>query len=538
MASRYMGSGRLALWCLLTLLAWPLTSLARCPAPTEALHALKALQPSQAPAGDVSVQGVVTAALLGRGALNGFYLQQHVAARPAGLFVYLPQPRQAWQPLIQPGHRLSVRGRLERFKGSWQLSRVSAIELCGKERLPQPVPLSWPKDAARLEDTLVTLTASLTVTGNHQLGRYGSLALARKRLTSEPPEPLLMLDDGSYRAYPKPVPYLDEEGTRRVGSEVRALTGVLTRGFGEWRIHPTEAVRFAQANPRPGPPPASKGVRVAFVNMENYFVTRGGRGAATRREQTRQRQALVPALRALEADVMALAELENRPQAVRDLLERLNADQPPGRRYQALWPQPLGGDAIRVALLHRPTVRPLGEAWPDDAPVYERPPLAAVFEAAEGGEPFAVAVVHLKSKGGCPRAGDTDRGQGCWNRRRTAQAEALAAFLRERGRGRLLLVGDLNAEPGEDPLRVLERAGFTDVLARVEKNYTYVYRNVSERLDYVLASQRGEKAVTAAGVWHINADEPSLLSYDEQRPPGLAVYRSSDHDPVWVDLAR
>jgi predicted extracellular nuclease len=537
MATCCMRPGRAALWCLWALLVWPATGAARCPAATDTLHTLKALQPTQAPRTEVEVQGVVTASLLGRDALNGFYLQQKAAAAPVGVFVYLPQPRQAWQDLIQPGHRLHVRGRLERFKGNWQLGRVSAIESCGKSGLPSPAPLRWSDDAAALQDTLVTLAAPLTVTGNYELGRFGSLALADERLLAASDEPLLMLDDGSYRANPKPVPYLNAKGTRRVGSEVRALTGVLTRAFGEWRIHPTEPVRFADTNPRPGPPPAPKGVRVAFMNVENYFVTRGERGAGTAREQVRQRQALLPALQALEADVLALAELENRPQAVRDLLERLNAGQPAERHYRTLWPAPLGEDKIRVALFYRPSVRPLGEPWADKAPVHERPPLAAVFEGTDAEQRFAVAVAHLKSKGGCPEAGDIDRGQGCWNRRRAAQAEALGGFLRGLGTERVLLVGDLNAEPGEDPLRVLVRANLADVLAQqVEQNYTYVYRNVSERLDYAFASQA--LAITAAGVWHINADEPSLLSYDEQRPAGLAIYRSSDHDPIWVDLAR
>ena len=49
---------------------------------------------------------------------------------------------------------------------------------------------------------------------------------------------------------------------------------------------------------------------------------------------------------------------------------------------------------------------------------------------------------------------------------------------------------------------------------------------------------------TAASIWHINADEPSVLDYNtEYKTPGQVIslytpdeYRSSDHDPVIVDL--
>ena len=50
--------------------------------------------------------------------------------------------------------------------------------------------------------------------------------------------------------------------------------------------------------------------------------------------------------------------------------------------------------------------------------------------------------------------------------------------------------------------------------------------------------------VTDASIWHINSDEPSVLDYNtEYKSPGQVIslyaadeYRSSDHDPVIVDL--
>ena len=50
--------------------------------------------------------------------------------------------------------------------------------------------------------------------------------------------------------------------------------------------------------------------------------------------------------------------------------------------------------------------------------------------------------------------------------------------------------------------------------------------------------------VTDASTWHINADEPSVLDYNtEYKTAGQVIslhsadeHRSSDHDPVIVDL--
>jgi hypothetical protein len=46
--------------------------------------------------------------------------------------------------------------------------------------------------------------------------------------------------------------------------------------------------------------------------------------------------------------------------------------------------------------------------------------------------------------------------------------------------------------------------------------------------------------VTGATDWHINADEPPVIDYDEDfNPPGYYspnAYRASDHDPVIVGL--
>jgi hypothetical protein len=77
-----------------------------------------------------------------------------------------------------------------------------------------------------------------------------------------------------------------------------------------------------------------------------------------------------------------------------------------------------------------------------------------------------------------------------------------------------------------------------------------VFEGAHGLLDHALATPELVPRVSRAGVWSINADEPRLLGYDddvldpgelshELHPAGFYrrdAFRSSDHDPVVVDL--
>ncbi|APX92191.1 endonuclease [Halomonas sp. 1513] len=547
---------------LLGLLLTAAPAAASCPIASDTdLAAIKGQdQRPPLPAGrEVIAEGVVTGAFLGRDRLNGFYLQQVTAQDPVGLFVYMPAASADDAERIVPGTHVQLHARTGEHRGQVQLQRVERVDVCGRTPLPEPHALTWPLDEetlARLEGRLVTFPQTLIVTGNYELGRYGSLRLAHERLFRPTNAPdtdqtraVLMLDDGSYRAMPSPIPYLNDDGTRRVGSRVEGLTGVLTYAFDAHRLHPTREPRFTEANPRPGPldEPGER-LRVATFNVENYFTTLGQRGAANAAALERQRAKLGAAVAGLEADILALVEVENAPAALQDLVEQLS--ERTGVRYRAVGGSAdRGSDAIKVALLYRPDrVEAVSELYADDHPAHHRPPLAAFFRSREGGPAFGVATAHFKAKTGCPARGDIDRGQGCWNERRVAQAQAMSAFLERlaaaEGHSRLLLIGDLNAYGAEDPIRVLSDAGLVDLLARElppEHRYSYVFRGESGYLDHALASPELAAASAEVRPWQINADEPPFLGYDgpDNAAPHFRPdpFRSSDHDPIVVDLS-
>ncbi len=543
-------TGIVATLLLLWVVSSPVSVAADCP--PEELTELAELRMGGIPENRrVTVEGVVTAVFYGQDRLGGFFIQND-ATPPIGLFIYAPALA---DNAPRAGDRVQVSGRFDRFHGRPQINRVTDLKACSHHGLPTPYVLTLPADATQLsdlQDIKVRVPQPLTVTGNHQLGRYGSLRLSaegrlfRQGQRDDATEASnrarrIELDDGSYRANPDPIPYLDSRGTRRVGDEVMELTGILTHAFDAYRIHPTRAPDFRNTNPRPEPPPVTQGaLRVATLNVENYFLTLGSRGASSRTALQRQRAKLTATVHGLDADVISLTEVENGDRALDDLVAVLNRGIPVRQRYRAASHRQTGTDAIRNALLYRPDrVQLLGtDADPD--PVHSRPPLLAWFRPTGHGEPFGIVAVHFKAKVGCPTDGDIDQGQGCWNELRTDQSQRLLRWLnRVRDPGiPVIIAGDLNAYSAEDPIAALLAGGKLDLVSSrhpVVNHYTYVFNGESGQLDYLLAAPLLAARVIDAGIWNVNADEPRFLGFDG-RQPANGPWRSSDHDPVWADL--
>src|SRR5262249_62399079 len=99
----------------------------------------------------------------------------------------------------------------------------------------------------------------------------------------------LLIDDGSTVQNPTIIPYLTPQAVR-IGDTATGVTGILSFGFGNYRLEPTEPITFARTNPRPAAPdPVGGEIRVASFNTLNYFTTTrdhdpGARGADTATE--------------------------------------------------------------------------------------------------------------------------------------------------------------------------------------------------------------------------------------------------------------
>ena len=121
----------------------------------------------------------------------------------------------------------------------------------------------------------------------------------------------------------------------------------------------------------------------------------------------------------------------------------------------------------------------------------------------------------------------------------------------------ILVLGDMNSYAKEDPIQVFEKANYKVLLndkfvGQGEQAYSYVFGVSSNaegyggagNLDHAIADANLYSKVKKAFTWHINADEPTVLDYNEEYKTDAQkalffsedAYRSSDHDPVIVDL--
>ncbi|MDR8730875.1 ExeM/NucH family extracellular endonuclease [Burkholderia pseudomultivorans] len=549
--------------------------------------------PSPLAGQNVSIEAVVTADFGGTDGFGGFFVQQADPQRrnqpgvSEGLFVYAPKAR------AKAGDLVHVTGKVEEKYGQTQLTLSGAMAVCANGQSVTPATLTLPVDSpnafAAYEGMLVRLPQTLNVTDNYELGRYGSVLLSNGRLRTPtsvvPPAQAqtqidanarnrLILDDGSNKQNPATVPYpapeLSASNTLRTGYTVRGVEGVLEVRYGAWRIQPVPGAAVptfdARANPRTQAPARDPhaNLRVASFNVLNYFNGNGlgggfddpnNRGAKNYQEFVRQDAKIVSALKALDADVIGLMEIQNNGygelSAVRQLAAKL------GDSWRVVDPgtSRLGGDAIAVAMIYDSRkVEPVGRASTLAIDDKNRQPLAQSFRRIGGKQALTIAVNHLKSKN-CPDATNDDLdqgdGQGCWNPTRTRAAAKLADWLAGTptgvaGQG-VLLIGDFNSYTYEDPIRLLESRGYRNLVSRWigDNAYSYVYNGEAGYLDHALASLPLASHVKAVHEWHINADEPVALQYtlayktaaQQQTYYAPDAYRSSDHDPVLIDIA-
>ncbi|MFI9485230.1 ExeM/NucH family extracellular endonuclease [Promicromonospora sp. NPDC052451] len=529
---------------------------------------------------------------------------------------------------LSAGDHVEVTGTVSEFNGLTELTpSAGSWTVLDEPATVEPTVTAWPADEAgreALEGMLLAPEGDFTVTDNYDTNYYGTIGLASgdsplvQPTTAGRPGSAeydaqvadnaargVLLDDGSSLNYnstankSKPLPYLTGGEPLRVGAGVTFTTPViLDYRYDAWGFQPlahltpdvASTVQPATFENTREDAPAEVGgdLQVATFNVLNYFTTTGdelagctyytdrdgdpvtvsggcdARGAAEEEDLQRQQTKIVAAISALDADVVALLEIENtaalggdRDQALSDLVDALNAAEGAGTWAYAASPAevPEAEDVIRNAFIYRTaTAEPVGDSTilvGDEAFGNARQPLAQTFQPAGGatdaGDDVVVIANHFKSKGSAgPWPGDADQGdgQGASNESRTRQATSLAAFAQEQataaGTGKVLLLGDFNAYEQEDPIQVLTDAGYTD-LGPTTGEYTYNFDGMVGSLDHVLASPAAAEVVTGTDVWNINAYEPVANEYSRYNYNATILYdetpfRSSDHDPVLVGL--
>ena len=284
--------------------------------------------------------------------------------------------------------------------------------------------------------------------------------------------------------------------------------------------------------------------------------------AAPDADLERQRAKIVKAINTMDADIVSLEEIENsvalgetdRDVTLRSLVDALNAAA--GSERWAYVPSPPADqlppvaeqDVIRTAFIYNPnTVETVGDSRVlvgSAAFSNAREPLAQAFKRVGALDADAIAVIvnHFKSKGS---GVDDGTGQGNANPDRIAQARDLAAFAeqfgKDRGTDRIFLAGDFNSYSKEDPIQVLEGAGYTKLTSDQPGDVSYQFGGLGGSLDHILASPAALDSVTGMDMWSINAEESVAFEYSRYNYNARLLYqdnvfRASDHNPEVVGI--
>lgn len=522
------------------------------------------------------------------------------------IFVYIPNSSTVKGG--QVGDEVILRGRLTTYQNQLQLDQLQQdIQTCNSNMANQVQPISLELPFAsltggsahspqRYQGMLVKLPQTLTVSENYNYGRYGELslslgrlyiptnlypalspeakALAQKNLLSK-----IIFDDGynNQNRTPWLPTNFSAANTLRSGYQLKNAEGILEYRFNGWRVQPVlgrnQPEVITQTNPRQSVITKNANhIRVASFNVLNYDNGATGfpteRGATTQAEFDKQHRKIVSALKAIDADVYGLMEIANNGYGPNSAIAHLTSAL--GSDWKYVVPENLdrlGGDAIAVAIIYNSKrVRPLNKPVVLDLGDKNRTTLAQSFQAVRGNKTFTVIPNHLKSKscsGVDASSIDADQkdGQGCWNPTRVKAVDQIVQWLAKNPtqvpKQNALLVGDMNSYAKEEPILSFEKANYKVLLndAKVGQGtqaYSYVFGVASDtngnggagNLDHAIADAALYPKVVRTFAWHINADEPTALDYNEEYKTdeqktlfyGEDAYRSSDHDPVIVDL--
>lgn len=553
-------------------------------------------------------QAVVTTGVVTRlGGEGGFYAQDPTgdgdAATSDGIFVFTSD-------LVAVGDSVEVTGTVAEFFGATQVA-ASSVTVTGTGTVAAtPIDLETLGGAFEpLEHMLVT-PGTLVAGDVFNYLQFGEITAypflpiqptevvepgpAAAQLAADIAASSIIVEDGVGGRNNPTFPFLvDDAGVERLvrwGDELPDATGIITFTFGNYKLLPLgdpfiTGDTFQPTNARPTSAPDPGGsITAASFNTLNLWTNDGGqeRGARTQEQYDIQLAKLVDAVLALDADVLALQELQNDPagdaatstdfnvgkESAEALADAANAALG-SDVYAWIDTGVIGDDAIKVGFIYDQTaVTPVGDPIivgvgdPAYQPDRNRPSVVQGFEEIASGEQFTAVSIHFKSKSGselddapdgvCVDADptndvpDCDQGDGAafFNPARTAAAEVLAAFLADPANlpdPDVLVLGDFNAYTLEDPVDVfVEDNGYTNLGELSSEGVSFVFFGLGGNLDHAVSNASLTSQVTGAEVFDINGTESGNLTYFEGDFPGqlpvLDRFRSSDHSPVIVGL--
>jgi predicted extracellular nuclease len=493
----------------------------------------------------VDTYGIVTADYQAYGLKSGFFVQDPVGdGNPAtsdGIYVY------NWWYDVDVGDEIEFTGRVREYHGLTEIFAPYITILSSGNPIPDPVELNPPFDDydsdvyyEALEGMLVSVECMRAVAGTNQYGEAAGVVVNSgvKRVFQDDP------------AGTGGIIFTDDAGgglvNARTGNIIKGLVGPLDYTYDEYKVLPS-ADNLPEVLPEwwagsgwVWPKGLRRGFTVATYNMYNLFDEFN----ATDKDDpindpeevefmlTKHARAIHDHLRV--PDLIAVQEVENL-----EVLERLTQTEPIDGIYGAVLIDGPDNRGIDVGLLYRldrvevisaearqtqtdlpdeygPGTDPNFPCDPGYNPLFSRPPLVVHLRTIanswrcryRSGTDLWLVINHFKSKGVYPPTYDDPEP------RRIQQAEWVSSLVDEiqegNRRAKVMVLGDLNSFNNEAPIDTLQAGGLYNLINAVRKRsrYTYIYRGVSEVLDYIMVSKSVRWRFIQARIVHFNVDFP------------------------------
>ena len=259
-------------------------------------------------------------------------------------------------------------------------------------------------------------------------------------------------------------------------------------------------------------------------NLENFYINpNSGRGDYTQAQIVAKTGKIVEMMLASNADIFAFCEVEAKPAVLQYLVQELNTAAG-GNDFAAVtdgidedWDERYNNN-IKSGFVYRvATVAPYGSDYAaTNVTYYKNTMRIQAWTEKATGEKFTLSMNHFKAM-----SDDAAKAK------RVDNATWLMAGLSNSSKVKdpdILIMGDLNAQMGEQCLTIIQNNGYVEQLLRFDADaYSYIYYGSHELIDHAFANSTMAQQITAAAVWHTNTSQ----SYNQ---------RYSDHDAVLVGL--
>ena len=281
---------------------------------------------------------------------------------------------------------------------------------------------------------------------------------------------------------------------------------------------------FAWTSPVAIPDVGNARIRIVGQNAENYLTNfdASNSSCANQNEFNTKTNKMANAFIALQADIVAICEVERNDDILSYICDAMNAIY--GANVytyitDGLYAYASAGNyqSLKAGYIYnKEKVTPYGSSSsPYYSGEYKARMRIQAFKENATNEVFVLSMNHFKAKSSSDD-GESTRLQNVSN--------LLSALNSISADPDILIMGDLNAYTEETPIQNLINAGYAEQLVRFDASaYTYIYKGVKGILDHALANSTMAGQITGARAYHINT-------------AGGYNYKYSDHDAVLVGL--